>query len=295
MVLTTADMVTDETRDRCSTRWPLFLVHGVAVRRAEKLAYWGRIPEVLHAHGASVYISDQDAWGRFENNAFQLRRELFEVLEHSGADRVNIIAHSKGGLDSRMLAAIPDVTEHIASITTLSTPHGGLRTLNPAARLPDLVKRIISTPVDIIIILFGDENPGFASVIDDLSEYSMVAFNQIYTQPKDIHIQSFTTVQRRIINDPAFMWISPLVSMIDGENDGIVPIWSSKYGEYQGVVDETGKWGLSHTDIIDRSLFYLFASEFGITYQRKRSLGRDGFDVLGWWIDMVADLKEKGF
>ncbi len=61
----------------------------------------------------------------WENGA-QIRREAREVLRTTpGADRVNLIAHSKGGLDSRV-AMWEDPTA-FASLGMLATPNGGSR------------------------------------------------------------------------------------------------------------------------------------------------------------------------
>jgi triacylglycerol lipase len=57
-------------------------------------------------------------------NAMELNRDIDAFLAPLKADKVNIIAHSKGGLDSQVLQALgPDFK--INSLSTLSTPHLG--------------------------------------------------------------------------------------------------------------------------------------------------------------------------
>ncbi|MCL2150754.1 MAG: triacylglycerol lipase, partial [Coriobacteriia bacterium] len=129
---------------RCATRWPILLVHGVAFKHAERTRYWGRLPALLRQHGARVYISEQDAWGSIESNARQLQAKLEEVLAAEQTEKVNIIAHSKGGLDSRRLAAFPGIGERIASLTTISSPHHGIKALNWVNRLPETVLKLAS-------------------------------------------------------------------------------------------------------------------------------------------------------
>ena len=96
-----------DTDDICATRWPILLVHGVGFKQAEKLRLWGRIPETLKAHGARVFISNQDSWGSYESNALQLRIAVNQILEDQQAEKINIIAHSKGGIDARTRASMP--------------------------------------------------------------------------------------------------------------------------------------------------------------------------------------------
>jgi triacylglycerol lipase len=281
--------------DACRTRWPLLLVHGIASRRAERLAYWGQIPDALQAYGARVYISNQDAWGSYQSNAEQLRQAVMQILADEGAQKVNIIAHSKGGLDSRALAALPGMNERIASITTLATPHFGLRTLNYIRIDSVLIQRLVSTLLDVVLILTGETNPSIIPVLNDLSERSMRVFNASHPLPEGIYVQSFSLVQKGLQGKSALALTEPIIKAIEGDNDGIVPTWSAKFGEYRGVLDADGEFGLTHVDITNRSLAELVAKVIGLPYSSKSTLTRDGFDVLHWWAEMVADLRQRGY
>jgi triacylglycerol lipase len=95
----------DRDAGYCATAYPLLLVHGLGVRDGKRHRIWGRIPNTLTALGAQVYFGEHDAWGTPENNARQLRHRVGAILSETGAGRVNIIAHSKGGLDARLLIA----------------------------------------------------------------------------------------------------------------------------------------------------------------------------------------------
>ena len=69
--------------ERCRTRYPLLLAHGLNCRDHWPLDYWGRIPEALRAEGAVVYLGGQDAWGSVEGNARQLQAVLLRALEET--------------------------------------------------------------------------------------------------------------------------------------------------------------------------------------------------------------------
>ena len=271
--------------DRCATRWPILLVHGVGFKQAEKHRFWGRIPERLRAHGARVFISNQDGWGSFESNALQLKDIMLRIIDEQQVDKLNILAHSKGGIDVRLLATFPELKDRIASITTISTPHHGAKILDWVPRTPDLLKRIASTVIDALLILIGDDNPSFVYVCQALSASSMQEFNSLYPKPDTIFLQSYSVVQRRIRTDLVFSPTMLLIRMVEGENDGLVTRDSAAFGDYRGEVNENGSWGLSHTDIIDRKLLPIPHSQ----------INRDGFDVTAWWVELVADLKSLGF
>lgn len=87
----------------CSTRYPILLVHGTGFRDWKRLGYWGRIPELLRRRGAAVYFGHQDGWATVEENARYLARRVDEILAETGSEKLNLIAHSKGGLDARYL------------------------------------------------------------------------------------------------------------------------------------------------------------------------------------------------
>ncbi|KVE28698.1 alpha/beta hydrolase [Burkholderia singularis] len=114
--------------DYAATKYPIILVHGLTGtdKYGGIVEYWYHIPADLQAHGAKVYVanlsgyqSDDGPNGRGE----QLLAYVKQVLAATGAQKVNLIGHSQGGLTSRYVAAVaPDL---VASVTTISTPHRG--------------------------------------------------------------------------------------------------------------------------------------------------------------------------
>jgi pimeloyl-ACP methyl ester carboxylesterase len=62
--------------------------------------------------------------GAVATNAQELNTRITEFLEPLKADKVHVIAHSKGGLDTQGLQALAPEFE-IVSLSTLSTPHLG--------------------------------------------------------------------------------------------------------------------------------------------------------------------------
>ena len=47
------------------------------------------------------------------------------IVRETGCEKVNVIAHSKGGLDTKYAIAKLGMNKHIASLTTINTPHNG--------------------------------------------------------------------------------------------------------------------------------------------------------------------------
>ena len=120
--------------DECATRCPILLVHGAGFRDLKWPVYWGRIPAALESRGAAVLYGEQDSWGSVGTNAEALAGRIEAIVRERGCGKVNIIAHSKGGLDARLAATLCGPL--IASITTVATPHRGSKTLDRLLTLP---------------------------------------------------------------------------------------------------------------------------------------------------------------
>lgn len=84
-------------------KYPLLLVHGMGFRDFKHLNYWGRIPVTMQKEGITIFYGQQDSNGSVEENAYQLTSQIDKILGDIRTSKVNIIAHSKGGLEARYL------------------------------------------------------------------------------------------------------------------------------------------------------------------------------------------------
>ncbi|MDR1142968.1 MAG: hypothetical protein LBK77_01965 [Spirochaetaceae bacterium] len=265
-------------KDICKTRYPLVMVHGILFRDLKYFNYWGRIPRELIRNGASVYYGSQEAVGTVADNAGDLRDRILSVLEETGAEKVNIIAHSKGGLDSRYAISILGMADKVASLTTISTPHRGCRFVDRACALPGWVYRFTAKCFDGTFRRLGDKNPNFYTATRQFATASSEEFNKTVPDVPGVYYQSFMSRMKSASSDPLLSLTYRLIRSMEGDNDGLVSTASAVWGEFRGTVEsETGR-GISHGDIIDL----------------KRTDYR-GFDVIEYYIRMVAELKEKGY
>jgi pimeloyl-ACP methyl ester carboxylesterase len=107
---------------------PVILIHGYK----EDSSIWFVWEDLLSQHNIpfctiSFHQSD-DKCGSAENHAIELAQIVQYVKTKTGQNEVNIVSHSKGGLDARVYLAhtnTPDVT----NLIMIGTPNGG----NPAA------------------------------------------------------------------------------------------------------------------------------------------------------------------
>jgi triacylglycerol lipase len=262
----------------CKTRYPLVLVHGILFRDLKYFNYWGRIPRELIRNGAKIYYGNQEAVGTIASNAEDIRNTILAVLDETGAEKVNIIAHSKGGLDARYAISRLNMADKVASLTTISTPHRGCRFVDRACRLPEGLYRGVAKLFDNTFRRLGDKGPDFYTATRQFATADSEAFNLNTPDVPGVYYQSYMTKMKSAVSDPmlALPWI--MIKSLDGDNDGLVSIDSAVWGEFRGVLSSGSRRGISHGDIIDL----------------KRADYR-GFDVLETYVGMVAALKEKGF
>lgn len=95
----------------------------------DKLHYFKGLRTMLINKGYSVYHS-KVSWGAgVDKRAADLKDNVFKILETTRADKVNLIAHSMGGLDARHMLFNDrnkdKIHQRVASLTTVATPHQG--------------------------------------------------------------------------------------------------------------------------------------------------------------------------
>lgn len=262
----------------CQTRYPLLLVHGVGFRDFHYFNYWGRIPRELVRNGAKVYYGHQEAWGTVEDNGQILKKKILEIVKATGCGRVNIIAHSKGGLDSRYLISGLHMEPYIASLTTINTPHRGSALVDFLKGLPDGVYRLVCRMIDRYFGMMGDENPNAYEASYQLSCVYAKQFNERYPDAPGIYYQSYASLMKHGFSSKLLCVPYWILKSLDAPNDGLVTVESARWTNFQGV--ETNRYlrGISHGDMID------------LTREDYRD-----FKVLEFYINLVQRLKAMGF
>lgn len=266
---------------RCATRYPILLVHGTGFRDWKHICYWGRIPEVLRREGAAVYFGGQDGWAAVEDNAKALARRVDEVLAETGCEKFHLIAHSKGGLDARYLASSLGYGEKLASLTTVSTPHHGSRTMDALYRLPKWLFRAGAFFVNAAYRIAGDKKPDFYTVCRQFTTPWAEAFNRNNPDAAGVFYRSYAGAMAGWRSDIFMWWENLVIGLVEGENDGLVTVESARWTNFGGVWRGVGNRGLSHMDEVDF---------------RRRALKRRGevADPAGRYVELVSELRERG-
>lgn len=267
------------------TKHPILMIHGVGFRDLKWPLYWGRIPAALERTGAVLFYGQQDCWARIEDNAKTIKARIRQILEETNSEKINIVAHSKGGLEARMAASSLGMGDKIASITTIGTPHRGSKTIDKLLRAPDSLFNIASFAVDNWIGLIGDTKPDFYAVCKDFSTEYAEAFNRENPDVPGIYYQSFAGIMKSPLSDIHLSTANAVIKMIEGENDGLVSVESAKWGQSFTLLKGKTNRGVSHYDEID--------------FRRSPLSAKDGgegvSDICDVYKAIVKDLAECGF
>ncbi len=233
------------------TRYPILLVHGLGMKNTFFMRAFGKIDRILKIQGYTVYTSEIDAFGAIEGNAAQLREEILGILEREQTEKVNLIAHSKGGLDARYMLDHLDMAAHVASLTTLCTPHKGSPIASFIMRFPRSVVKYVAFWIDMVYKMLGDKAPDSYRACRQLERVTEIEYETLCHAP-GVFCQSFAATLRKadegtdfLMSIPAFFsrWLEKSV-----ETDGLVPRDSAIYGIFRGDCIDSS---VSHTEIVD--------------------------------------------
>ncbi len=233
------------------TKYPIVLVHGFAMKDTFFMKSFGRIDRILRIQGHTVYKSGVDAVGSVETNAAQLKREIDAILTETGAEKVNIIAHSKGGLDAKYMIQQYGMADRVASLTTLCTPHQGSPVASFVLKFPRFAVKYAAFWVNAFFRVFGDKNPDSYTACEELRRTENLEEETARPIP-NVFCQSFSATFRPGEKYADFVTRIPLLIsrwMEKGRaSDGMVPRDSAIFGQYRG---DCLDGSLSHTEIVD--------------------------------------------
>ncbi len=265
-------------QDACKTKYPIVLVHGIGYKDNIFLKYyWGKIPKNLRKNGATVYLANVDALGTIENNAAELKDYILNICQTTDCQKVNIIAHSKGGLDARYMLSKLEMKNYVASLTLISVPNHG--TVWADLGLYSLEHFKMTTASEKISYVYAkilaDKNPNPMSAYKQCQPEYMNKLNNEMTDVEDVYYQSYGSYIKE--NYPNFFmkYRRKNIHKYAGDNDGVIQLSSMQWTNFKIIGDNT-KYGVSHFDIIG-------------------FIKTVDFNEIIFFNNIARDLKEQGF
>lgn len=236
-------------------RHPVVLAHGLfgfdelrlgRVRRE----YFMGVPQRLRTGGADVHVLRVHPFAGVEARADELARYVASL----DTPRVNIIAHSMGGLDARYAISQLGLAPRVASLITVGTPHHG----TPIA---DVAHHLVSAAPGLRLAMGA---MGLRmDALRDLTTGALEKFNQAVPNHKDVVYGSFIAAFARTSRSmhPLLLPTYLFLAQRYGANDGLVPASSQEWGEVLGTV-EADHWAqIGWSGGFDAPAFYQTLAE----------------------------------
>jgi triacylglycerol lipase len=193
-------------------RHPVVLAHGllgfdeiaIAGRRHR---YFRNIAEQLAPLGAEFHHPQLPPAGGVEVRAGRLVSLVCELP----AQRVNVIAHSMGGLDARFAIARLGLADRVASLVTIGSPHRG-------------------TPLADLALSRATARLLKFEALRDLGPVALERFNREVPDAPGVAYCSIVAATDLAHTNPLLWPTHAYLSKRCGPNDGLVPATSQRWG-----------------------------------------------------------------
>ncbi|CCC71607.1 hypothetical protein NCAS_0H02970 [Naumovozyma castellii] len=264
-----------------------------------EVEYWIDIKEKLEKLGCTVITTRVPSFGSIEERAEALHsfleketKKLGTLQDSANPVKLNLIAHSMGGLDCRyLISKIPKKNYKILSLTTISTPHRGSEMADYVVNLFETLKTAISSNTN-------NEHPMNPPLLPlcfyQLTTTYMKYFNLI--TPDDPSVSYFSYgcyFEPKWYNVFSMSWKIIADATNNAPNDGMVTVSSSKWGQYQGTL-----CNVDHLDIINwknKLKTDVNKALLNLSNEKVKAMVKPDLDILQFYIQITDTLAKKGF
>lgn len=259
------------------TRYPVVLLHGFgALANLMQGGVLHREAMYLRERGVWAYAPHANPYDTIAARAETWAEHLTRAMDETGAEKLNIIGFSTGGLDARWLARERGWADRFASLVTVSTPHRGTAL---AEFVLDRPERLRSWAVGVMDFIgraaYEPVPPDSEAALEELAREAVRArFDPDETIPS-AWCASYVGRAGKGTSTP----IAPVLALpnrilytAEGINDGIVPTTGGWWGERLGVLE------------VDH------ARQIGM-----RLLPGGSFDSRMFFLGICSQLRQRGF
>ena len=237
-------------------RYPVMMMHGFGMLASFRRQ--GHLHEEamhLRRRGVAAFAPNVSPYDTVPVRARLWEERLDHVLSETGAEQVNLVAHSMGGLDARYLISIRGRHDDIASLTTISTPHHGSAIARILLEQPERFRELAAALVDWL----GE------TTLDDASSNVHQALTELtpnhLTETFNPQVPNHASVcywshaghagkETNVTLNPVMNVLNRILHQHEGPNDGFVSVESGRWGTFRGAVpaDHAQQVGLRPSD-----------------------------------------------
>ncbi|HYW35229.1 MAG TPA: alpha/beta fold hydrolase [Balneolaceae bacterium] len=192
---------------------------------------------LMRSHNVLAFAPNIVSYAKIETRAARWMRLIHKVKERTGAEKLNVVAHSMGGLDMRYALSKLDAAPHVASLTTISTPHRGTSLAELALNTPDRIRDKIGDFLEWVGDRFvpTDKSDAIGAARQLTRIYINNEFNPEITDVPGVSYYSYSSAVGRGTDQPIKVisrYQNNHIYEHEGLNDGMVSVESSKWGEH---------------------------------------------------------------
>ena len=236
---------------------PVILIHGYF----EDKSVWDEWQQLLQSKGIKyfpvTFIRGQDRYdecGSANQHALELGQIIKQVKMETGQDKVNIVAHSKGGLDARVYLADNPTSKDVANLIMIGTPNAG----------SPLADYVVNSPLS-LYAAFGNPfaeywlcPPAVYDLQTDANDTHAAqnANTNYYTIAGDWNPLSLPLCSGWAIDTPGFNYLRFSLPT-ELHNDGIVPVKSVESQPYFHNLARSHPISDCHQDLLGHEEFKL--------------------------------------
>lgn len=257
--------------------YPVLLCHGYgAIASLVKPSPLYDVAMLFRTHNVMAFAPNIVPYAKIETRAHSWVEIIETLVAETPYNKINIVAHSMGGLDMRYALSHTDIAKRVASFTTVSTPHRGTCIAELTLKTPDAIKDKLADFLDWMgnRIFPQGKSDSVGSAEQLTRNYVLKKFNPNTPDADNIPYYSFSSAVGKGTNQPITVinrFQNNHIFDKEGMNDGMVSVESSKWGQHIKTSN------LSHFEQINL---------------RVKEDRKPLFEA--FWLEVVQFLQEKG-
>jgi len=218
-------------------------------------SYFNGVSAHLRKAGHAVVSPQVNPFGSVAQRGSQLGAAILKQV--GPKERVHLIAHSMGGLDTRFaLGHVPGVAERVATVVTIGTPHRG----SPVA---DAIAHRAGPIFPHVPMFLAHQLERNAGALHDLTTEACIPFDESTPDLAGIRYIDVAGDASRGTHELLLFQLAAVVGKITGEvNDGVVTRSSALRKGHEHLAD----WPVDHAGEIGWSLDSVLPAELNLPF-----------------------------
>lgn len=259
-------------------QYPVVLMHGFGMAGSfRRSGHMHELAMHLRARGVLAYAPNVPPYNPVPVRASIWQERLAYVLQETGAEKVNLIAHSMGGLDARYMISVNGWHDRVASLTTIAAPHHGSSIAAFLLEQPEKFREWLTEFANWMgTKVMQDVEADFLNTVTELTpDHLCNTFNPNVQDHPDVKYWSYAAQAGKETAVSITPFLRPLNYILygrEGQNDGFVSVDSAKWGTFCGIIEAD------------------HAQQIGLNFPALRS----SFDAPAFFCQLISNLSASG-